>query len=125
MCSLPTMKFRAPAAPGWAGPACALGVGVGLAPLSRGGPLSFSLCTYSVRMTKNCPVEATISFKTFRAAPGAALKLISTILRFIKVGAGVPPGFAGATPRPRAGDGVGVGEARCSSVKGERRQDVM
>ena len=121
MCSLPTMKFKAAAAPGWVGGTCALGVGVGLAPLSRGGPLSFSLCTYSVRMMKNCPVEAVISFKTFRATAGAALKLTSTTLRFTNVGAGVLVGFAAAaTLRPGAGDAVGVGEAPCSSDKGAR-----
>ena len=126
MCSLPTMKFKAAAAPGWVGGTCALGVGVGLAVFSRGGPLSFSLCTYSVRMMKNCPVEAVISFKTFRATAGAALKLTSTTLRSINSGAGVPPGFAGvragATLRPRVGaaDGVGVGEAPCSSGNGAR-----
>src|SRR5437016_9363041 len=90
MCSLPTMKFRAPAAPGLA---CAPGCGVGFAVLSRDGPLSFSLCTYSVRMIKNCRVEAAISLMTFRAAPGAALKLTSTRLRSTNGGAGVPPGF--------------------------------
>src|SRR5437899_1245939 len=94
MCSLPTMKFKPAAAPGWAGLACATGAGVGLAPFSRGGPLSFSLCTYNVRMMKNCPVEAVISFKAFRAAPGAALKLISTMLRSINGVASVAPGFA-------------------------------
>jgi hypothetical protein len=43
-CSVPTMKFSAPA-PCWPGDACGLGVGVGAPVLSRGGPLSFSLCT--------------------------------------------------------------------------------
>src|SRR4029077_19217054 len=99
------MKFRAPAAPGLA---CALGVGAGFAIPSRDGPLSFSLCTYSVRMIKNCRVEAAISFKTFRAWPGGALKLRSTRLRSTNGGAGVPPGFAAGVLRPTVGDGVGV-----------------
>src|SRR5947209_5775262 len=120
MCSLPTMKFKAAAAPGWVGGTCALGVGVGLAVFSRGGPLSFSLCTYNVRMMKNCPVEAVISFKAFRAAPGAALKLISTMLRSINGGAAVAPGFAVATLCPGAGDGVGLNEGAPSSAKGLR-----
>ena len=100
MCSLPTMKFKAPAAAAGAALACAAGAGVGLAPLSCGGPLSFSLCTYSVRMMKNCLVEAVISFNTFRAASGAALNVTSTILRSTNGGAGVLPGFAVAILRP-------------------------
>ena len=63
-------------------------------------------------MVKNCPVELVISFKTFRAAAGAALKEISTTLRSINFGVGVPPGFTAVTTvRPRAGGGVGVGVA--------------
>src|SRR6266480_6542348 len=125
MCSLPTIKFSAPPGLGWPGLACGLG-GVGTVALSRGGPLSFSLCTYSVRMIKNCPVEAVISLMTFRAADGDALKLTSTTLRWINVGAGLLPGFAvtraPAAFRARAGAGVGVdfSEALCSWAKGAR-----
>src|SRR6476660_2809197 len=119
MCSLPTMKFKAPAAPGWPGPACVLGVGVGLAPLSRAGPLSFSLCTYSVRMINNCPLDAAISFNTLRAAAGAALNVTATTLRSINVGTGVLPGLAVAKLWPTAG----VGDALPSSVKGARCND--
>ena len=71
-------------------------------------------------MIKNWPVELASSFKIFRAAEGAALKVTSTMLRSIKIGAGVPPGFAVATLRPMFGEGVGVGEARRSSGKGVR-----
>src|SRR6266542_1744909 len=118
------MKFSGPAAPGWAPVACALSAGAGPAAFSRDGPLSFSLCRYSVRTMKNCPVELTISFRTFRAAEGAALKVTSTMLRSINVGTGVPPGFAAATLRPGDGDGVGVGTAPRSSGKRGRRRDV-
>src|SRR6516165_1172821 len=117
MCSLPTMKFRAPAAPGLA---CAPGGGVGFAVLSRDGPLSFSLWTYKVRMIKNCRVEAAISLITFRAAPGAALKLTSTTLRSTNGGAGVPPGIAPGARRPTVGDDVGVDDGPPSSGKGVR-----
>ena len=75
-------------------------------------------------MIKNCPVELEISFKTFRAAEGAALKVTSTMLRSINVGTGVPLGFTVATLRPVVGDGVGVGEAPRSSGKRARRSDV-
>ncbi len=71
-------------------------------------------------MIKNCPVEAVISLMTFRAADGDALKLTSTTLRWINVGAGLLPGFVAVTLRPGAGDGVGVGEALPSSDKGAR-----
>ena len=80
---------------------------------------------------KNCPVELVISFRTFRAAPGAALKDISTTLRSINGGAGVPAGLAIVVtfPRPRAGDGVafgvGLDDAACSSGKGRRRNAVI
>ena len=102
MCSLPTMKFNpVSGADGFAS-----------AVFSRGGPLSFSLRIYNVRIMKNCPVELAISFKTFRAAPGAALNVISTTLRSINFGVGVPLGFTAVTPiRPRADVGVGVGVA--------------
>src|SRR5437762_13586903 len=111
MCSLPTMKLSG-ALPGCVEASCSDGDGFGSAIFSRGGPLSFSLCTYSVRMIKNCPVELEISFKTFRAAEGAALKVTSTMLRSINVGTGVPLGFTVATLRTVVGDGVGFGEAR-------------
>ena len=116
MCSLPTMKFNAPAGD-WPGDACGLGTGVGAPVRSRGGPLSFSLCTYNVRMMKNWLVELVISFMTFRAAPGAALNVTSTTLRSINFGVDVPPGFAAvATLWP--GDGAGVGDAPRSSGNG-------
>src|SRR5918996_5137437 len=113
MCSLPTMKFNAVSGAD----------GVASAAFSRGGPLFFSLRTYKVRMMKNCPVELTISFKTFRAADGAALNVRSTTLRSTKVARlGVvlgSAGFADFCPRARlafragAGGclGAGVGEA--------------
>ena len=86
-----------------------MGLAWAFAVLSCGGPLSFSLCTYSVRMMKNWPVEFVISFRTFRAAPGAALKETSTTLRSIKFGVGVPPGFAVvATLCPGAGVGLAM-----------------
>src|SRR6266567_633925 len=72
MCSLPTMKLSG-ALPGCFEASCSDGDGFGSAAFSRGGPLSFSLCTYKVRMIKNCPVELAISFKTFRATAGAPL----------------------------------------------------
>src|SRR4030095_745375 len=75
-------------------------------------------------MTKNCPVELVISLTTFRAAPGAALKEISTMLRSINFGVDVPPGFAVLTTLC-PGDGVGVGDAPRSSGNGRRRNDVM
>ena len=83
-------------------------------------------------MMKNCPVELAISFKTFRAAAGAALKVRSTTLRSTKftvlaVALG-SAGFAGFGPRVglpfRAGAelclGAGVGETARSSGKGAR-----
>src|SRR3989442_13745820 len=121
MCSLPTMKFRAPAAPGLA---CGPGGGVGFAVLSRDGPLSFSLWTYRVRMIKNCRVEAAISLMTFRAAPGAALKLRSTRLRSTNGVAGVPPGCAPGPLGPTVGDGIGVDDGPPSLGKGVRRSEV-
>src|SRR6267378_4739623 len=105
MCSLPTMKFSAPA-PCWPGDACGFGAGVGFAVLSWSGPLSFSLCTYSVRIIKNWLVELVSSFMTFRAALGAALKEISTTLRSINFGVAVLPGFA-AVVTLWPGEGVG------------------
>ena len=116
MCSVPTMKFNGALEAAGAGAGAAdTGEGVGIAEivLSRAGPLSFSLCTYNVRMTKNCPVEAAISFKAFLAADGAALKLISITLRSISGGAGVADAFAAAT-LPGT-DGVGVAATRLSS----------
>src|SRR6266487_2006751 len=97
--------------------AVSVGDGVASEVFSRGGPLSFSLCTYKVRMMKNCPVEFAISFKTFRAAAGAALNVRSTTLRSTRVAVlGVAPGSAGLAdfcPRGglpfRAGAGVGFG----------------
>src|SRR5207237_2553748 len=88
------------------------------------GPLSFSLLTYSVRMIKNCRVEAAISLMTFRAAPGAALKLTSTRLRSTNGGPGAPPGFAPGALRPTIGDGIGVDDGPPSSGKGVRRSEV-
>ena len=79
--------------------------------------MSFSLCTYSVRIMKNCPLEFAISFKTLRAAAGVALKVRSTMLRFNDVGGGVA---VLAAVRPAPGDGDGVDEAACSSDKGVR-----
>src|SRR5919205_3092844 len=84
-------------------------------------------------MMNNCPVELVMSFKTFRVAPGAALKEISTKLRWIKLGSGVPTAFAAVrglvAPRARAGVaegfGVGLDDAACSSGNGRRRNDVM
>src|SRR5437588_373010 len=76
-----------------------------------------SLCTYRVRIMKNCPLEFAISFRTLRAAAGVALKVRSTMLRFNNAGGGVAV-LAAALPAP--GDGVGVGEAACSSDKGAR-----
>ena len=115
MCSLPTMKFSGAPVPGWVGDAA----GVGSPVLWCGGPLSFSLCTYNVRIMKNCPVELAISFKTLRAAAGVALNVRSTMLRFNNAGGGVAVLVAVAV-RPAAGDGVGVDEAACSSDKGAR-----
>ena len=119
MCSLPTMKFRGAAAPDWA----AGSAGAGSPVLWRGGPLSFSLCTYRVRITKNCPLEFAISFKTLRAAAGVALKVRSTMFRFNNAGGGVAV-LAVVAVRPATGDGVGVDEPGCSSDKGERRKEV-
>ena len=57
------------------------------------------------KLPLNWLVELVSSFMTFRAAPGAALKEISTTLRSINFGVGVPPGFpVVATLWP--GDGV-------------------
>ena len=119
MCSLPTMKFSGAAAPGWVGDAA----GAGSPVLWRGGPLSFSLCTYRVRIMKNCPLEFAISFKTLRAAAGVALKVRSTMLRFNNAGDGVAVLVAVAARRT-TGVGVGVDEAACSSGKGARRKEV-
>src|SRR4029450_710712 len=122
MCSLPTMKFSGPVAPGWDGGACRAPGGVASVLWPR-GPLSFSLCTYRVRIMKNCPLEFTISFKTLRAAAGVALKVRSTMLRFNKAGGGVAV-LAAVAARPATGDGVGVDKAACSSGKGARRKGV-
>src|SRR5206468_12354897 len=111
MCSLPTMKFSGAAAPGWAEGAA----GAGSPVLWRGGPLSFSLCTYRVRIMKNCPLEFAISFKTLRAAAGVALKVTSTTFRCRAVGGGVPVLVA---VRPAAGDGVRVDKDFRSSGNG-------
>src|SRR5215510_12288711 len=117
------MKLSAPAGD-CPGEACGPGGGVGAPVLSRGGPLSFSLCTYSVRMMKNWLVEFVISFSTFRAAPGAALKETSTVLRAIRFGVAAPAGLAdAATLCP--GAGVGVGDDPRSSANARRRSDVM
>src|SRR5437762_14089635 len=93
--------------------AVSVGDGVASEVFSRGGPLSFSLCTYKVRMMKNCPVELAISFRTFRAAAGAALKVRSTTLRSIKgtVAAVVlgPAGFADFCPRAGLAFRAGAG----------------
>ena len=76
-------------------------------------------------MIKNCPVELAISFKTFRAAAGAALNVKSTTLRFSNSG-GVALGSAGFAPRaalpfrPGVGVAAGGGETPCSSRKGAR-----
>ena len=68
-------------------------------------------------MMKNCPAELVISLTTFRATPGGALKEISTTLRSINFGVGVPPGFAAvATLCP--GDSVGVGDERVDCQRG-------
>ena len=111
------MKFSGPVAPGWAGAVCCVSVGVDV--LWRGGPLSFSLCTYSVRIIKNCPLEFVISFKTLRAAAGVALKVRSTTFRCSNVGVGVLVLVAVTVRRP-AGDGVGVAAGARSSAKGAR-----
>src|SRR6266496_3595659 len=103
MCSLPTMKLSGAAAPGWGEAVCDAAGGVGSPVLWRGGPLSFSLCTYRVRIMKNCPLEFAISFKTLRAAAGVALKVTSTMFRCSAVGGGV---LVLAAIRPAAGDGV-------------------
>src|SRR5215469_2214593 len=100
-CSLPTIKLSDPvdACGLAAGDSAGVGVGVGVccAVFSRGGPLSCWLCTYRVLITKNCPLELTISFITFRAGPEAALNVISTTLRFTRFGG------ASAAAAPRAG----------------------
>src|SRR6266542_5892556 len=122
MCSLPTMKFSGAAAPGWGEAVCDAAGGVGSV-LWRGGPLSFSLCTYSVRIIKNCPLEFAISFKTLRAAAGVALKVTSTMFRCSGVGGGVAVLVAGAF-RPAAGGGVGVNKDFRSSGIGARCKEV-
>src|SRR5438045_9454779 len=111
------MKFSGAAAPGCAGVACWVAGGVGSAVFWRGGPLSFSLCTYSVRMTKSCPLELAISFKTLRAADGAALNVRSTTLRstkfaalFVALGSVDFCPRAGVHFRAAAGVGFGAGE---------------
>ena len=81
--------------------------------------MSFSLCTYKVQIMKNCPVEFAISFKTFRAAAGVALKVSSTMFRCSDVGGGVLVLVAVAV-RPPAGDGVGVDKDFRSSGNGAR-----
>ena len=118
MCSLPTMKFSGAAAPGWVGGAA----GAGSPVLWRGGPLSFSLCTYRVRITKNCPLEFAISFKTLRAAAGVALKVSSTMFRCSDAGGGGGGVLAlvAVAVRLAAGDGVGVDEDLRSSGNGAR-----
>src|SRR5438270_6271186 len=123
------MKFNGAAAPGCAEVACSVAAGVGSAVFWRGGPLSFSLCTYSVRMIKNCPVELAISFKTLRAAGGAALNVKSTTLRSTKFAALLDAlGSAAFCPGARVlfraeagvGFGGGVDEGPCSAGKGAR-----
>jgi len=116
MCSLPTMKFNAPAGD-WPGDAWGVGTGVGAPVRSRGGPLSFSLCTYKVRMMKNWLAELVISFMTLRAAAGAALNVTSITLRSINFGVAVPSGFAAAATLWPA-DGAGVDDGPRSSGSG-------
>ena len=113
------MKFSGAPVPGSVGDAA----GAGSPVLWCGGPLSFSLCTYNVRMMKNCPLEFAISFRTLRAAAGVALKVRSTILRFNNAGDGVAV-LVAVPVRPVAEDGVGVDEAVCSSDNGARRKEV-
>ena len=69
--------------------------------------MSFALCTYKVRIMKNCPLEFAISFKTLRVAAGVALKVRSTMFRCSDVGGDVLI-LAAVAVRPAAGDGVGV-----------------
>ena len=113
------MKFSGAPVPGSVGDAA----GAGSPVLWCGGPLSFSLCTYNVRIMKNCPLEFAISFRTLRAAAGVALKVKSTMLRFNNAGDGVAV-LVAVLVRPDAGDGVGVDEAVCSSDNGARRKAV-
>src|SRR4030095_8782394 len=120
MCSLPTMKFNGAPGPGCGEAACEAEV---VSVLWRSGPLSFSLCTYRVRIMKNCPLEFTISFKTLRAAAGVALKLRSIMFRCSDVGGGVLVLVAVAI-RPTAGDGVGVEKDLRSSGNGARCKEV-
>src|SRR6266480_1990427 len=122
MCSLPTMKFNAAAGPGWPEAVCDATGGVGSV-LWREGPLSFSLCTYRVRIMKNCPLEFAISFKTLRAAAGVALKVTSTMFRCTDVGGGVAV-LVAVPVRPAPGDGVGVNKDFRSSGSGVRRSEV-
>ena len=81
--------------------------------------MSFSLCTYRVRIMKNCPLEFTISFKTLRAAAGVALNVRSTMFRCSDIGGGVAVLVAVAV-RLAPGGGVRVDEDFRSSGNGAR-----